>query len=474
MKGTILLWSTTIIPQARPPPCSDQSTICTSATTSQFMFLCISLGLISIGAGGINSSSLAFGADQLENRGLHTKSGVKERYFSCYYASYTLSILIALTLLVYIQDHIGWVVGFAVPCVMMLFSVVTFFLGSAFYVRLKSRTNVIAGFLQVAVASYKNRHLKLSDNANTIMYHYKSGSVLVSPSRKLRFLNKACVIKDAAKELSPDGRATDPWSLCNVDQVEELKSLLKVIPIWSTGMIMSINISQNSFPVLQASSVDRRITSSFTIPAASFSTFGIISVILWITLYDRVFLPVASSVMRRPVHISTKTRMGVGIFLSFLAVMVASVVESVRRRIAIRQGCLEYPQAGVKMSALWLVPQYCLTGFSEAANAIAQNEFYFTEFPRSMSSIASTLNGMGMSVANLVASLLLNTVDSITRRGGNESWISSNINKGHYDYYYLVLAGLSLVNMVYFLVCSRAYGPLKKERRNLAEKEDEF
>lgn len=74
-----------------------------------------------------------------------------------------------------------------------------------------------------------------------------------------RFLNKACIVTDHEKDLSHDGKATNPWSLCSVDQVERLKALIKVIPIWSTGMIMSVNISQNSFSVLQAESVDRHI-----------------------------------------------------------------------------------------------------------------------------------------------------------------------------------------------------------------------
>ncbi|KAK6140857.1 hypothetical protein DH2020_025389 [Rehmannia glutinosa] len=471
LMGMILLWLTTIIPQARPPSCDPSIDICSSVTICQFMFLCASLGLISIGAGGIMSSSLAFGANQLENGDFQRKQGVKESYFSWYYASYTFSVLVALTCVVYIQDKMGWGVGFAVPAVLMLLSVISFYLASPFYIKFKSKTSLVTGLLQVVVASYRNRHLKLSDDAHTV-YHCKSGSVLVFPSRKLRFLNKACIVKDPQKDLSPDGRATNPWSLCTVDQVEELKSLLKVVPIWSTGMIMSVNISQNSFPVLQASSVDRHITSGFTIPAASFSTFTVISVIFWIALYDRVFLPLASRVMRRPIQISTQTRMGIGIFLSFLAMMVTAFVENIRRGLASKEGYIDYPQANVQMSAMWLVPQYCLTGFAEASNVIAQNEFYFSEFPRSMSSLASTLSGIGMCLANLVASLILNTVDTVSKAGGHESWISSNINKGHYDYYYLVLAGLSLANMIYFLVCCKAYGPLREERK-MAEEEDE-
>lgn len=84
-----------------------------------------------------------------------------------------------------------------------------------------------------------------------------------------RFLNRACTIRNPEQDLNPDGKASDPWSLCTVDQVEELKALLKVIPLWSTGIMMAVNISQNSFPLLQAASMDRHITSNFEIPAGS-------------------------------------------------------------------------------------------------------------------------------------------------------------------------------------------------------------
>ncbi|KAL8504088.1 hypothetical protein ACS0TY_022717 [Phlomoides rotata] len=462
--GMILLWSTTVIPQAKPPPCDPSSDTCISPSVFQFVYLCSSLGLISIGAGAIRSSSLAFGADQLEEVGFHKRPLLKERYFSWYYAAYTLSILVALTCVVYIQDNLGWPVGFAVPTVLMVFGVCVFFLASPFYVKFKSETSLITGFVQVVIASFKNRQVELLNTTN-YAYHCKTGSTLVVPSAKLRFLNKSCIVRDPKKDLTPEGRAKDPWTLCTVDQVEELKSLLRVVPIWLSGSIMAINISQSSFPLLQAVSMDKHITSNFEIPAASFSFFTVVAVILWVVLYDRVFLPVASRVMGRQVHIPTRRRMGIGIFFSFLAMLVSAIVEGVRRYYAIR--------VSVKISALWLVPQNCLSGMAEASNAIAQNEFYFLEFPRSMSSIASILLGIGMSVANLMASLIMNIVDGVSKIGGKESWISSDINKGNYDYYYFVLAGLSVANMVYFVVCSKGYGPSKEERK-MEENEDEF
>ncbi|KAF3681148.1 putative chaperone protein dnaJ 10-like [Capsicum annuum] len=470
--GMFLFWLTSVIPQARPPPCVDSNNICRSAEMFQLFFLCFSLGIVAIGAGTIKSSSLAFGSDQLKQEVYQGNARAMERYFSWYYALYALSLVVALTCLVYIQVNMGWALGFGAPVLLMLFATVLIYLGTPFYVKLKPKSSLITGLFQVVVAAYRNRCLRLSSESADILYHRNKGSTIVRPSEKLRFLNKACIVQDPQLDLSPDGEATDPWRLCTVDQVEELKALLKVVPIWLTGVVLAINISQSSFPVLQAKTMDRHIGSTFEIPAGSFGIFIVISGILWIVLYDCLILPVASKLTGKPVHFSTKQRMGFGLVLSFLSVLVVAVVEGVRRSIAIKQGHSDDPEGVIPMSAAWLLPQNCLTGFAEALNAIGQNEFYISEFPRSMSSIAASLIGFGMGVGNLLASFLMNTINDLTKGEGQESWISSNINKGHYDCYYMVLAGFSLVNMLCYIVCSRAYGPCKGEEEEVMEEED--
>lgn len=97
-------------------------------------------------------------------------------------------------------------------------------------------------------------------------------------------------------------------------------------------------------PLLQAVSMDRHIITNFMIPAGSFSTFAVISIILWVMLYDWVFAPVASKVRRRLVNLSTVTRMGIGIFLSFLCMIVSAAVEAICRHYEI-VGCLTNPPA---------------------------------------------------------------------------------------------------------------------------------
>lgn len=220
--------------------------------------------------------------------------------------------------------------------------------------------------------------------------------------------------------------------------------------------MMSLNIG-GSFGLLQAKSLNRHITRNFEVPAGSLTVIMIFALFIWIALYDRVVIPLASKIIGKPVRISAKTRIGLGLFFSFLHLVTAAIVETIRRRRAIDEGYGEDPHAVLNMSAMWLFPQLCLGGIAEAFNAIGQNEFYYTEFPKTMSSIASSLFGLGMAVGYVMSSLLFGIVESVTSKGGKDGWILDNINKGRFDKYYWVIAAVSGVNILYYLVCSWAY-----------------
>ncbi|CAN1161959.1 Protein NRT1/ PTR FAMILY 1.2 [Linum perenne] len=336
-----------MIPQARPPPCkaTNYNDCYKSATTPQLFLLYSSFALMSIGSGGVRSSSMAFGADQL--------------------------------------------VGFS---------------GSS-----KQKSNSSSkGMLE-------------------------------------RFLNKACTIQNREQDLTAEGEPKNPWQLCTVDQVEDLKSLIRVLPIWSTGMLMAINISQGSFQTIMADHMDRHVTSHLEIPAGSYGVFMIITLSLWVILYDRVIIPIGSKIRGKPTRLTIKQRMGSGILFSSLAMVALAIVESFRRH-----------DGGTTMSAMWLMPYFVLLGLAEGLNATAQSEFYYNELPKSMSSIATSLWGMALSGASLASSLIVSAVDEVTAEDG--SWTSSDIDKGHYDYFYWLLASISFGNFVYYLGCSKAYG----------------
>ena len=64
-----------------------------------------------------------------------------------------------------------------------------------------------------------------------------------------------------------------------------------------------------------------------------------------------------------------------------------------------------------------------------------------------------------LAAASVVGSVLVNIVDKVTSVGGEESWLATNINRAHLNYYYALLTCLGLINYLYFLAISLAYGP---------------
>uniref|UniRef100_A0A7N0VGE0 Uncharacterized protein n=2 Tax=Kalanchoe fedtschenkoi TaxID=63787 RepID=A0A7N0VGE0_KALFE len=461
--GMILIWLTAMIPKLRAPPCAG----CKPASQAQLGVLYTSYALMSVGAGGIRSCSPGFGADQLDKRDDDSSNKrLLESYFSWYYAAASAAVLVSLTGIVYIQDHLGWKIGFAVPAALMFVSASLFLIASPLYVKYDVSTNLFSSFAHVIVASCTKWKVPFpSQSTGDKYYHHDKGSTHLVPTNKLRFLNKACIIRSHDEEVASDGSAVNPWRTCTVDQVEQLKSLIRIIPMWSTSIMMSVNSSQSTFQLVQAEAMDKHITRSFEIPAGSFNTFLVITMIVWLPIYDRGIIPVASKIYGKPVRLGVKLRMGIGLFFCGLSMVVAGVVEHVRRGRAIETMLLNNntSEPVITMSAMWLIPQYVLQGVGEAFNVVGQLEFYYSEFPTSMASLAAALYWLGMAVANLLASGILSVVDDVTSKNGRTSWVTSDVNAARLDSYYWVLAALGFANVAYFVVCSFFYGPCSRE-----------
>ncbi|KAM0053591.1 putative proton-dependent oligopeptide transporter family, MFS transporter superfamily [Helianthus debilis subsp. tardiflorus] len=409
---------------------------------------------MSIGSACIRPCSIAFGADQLKHR---NNQRLIDSYFNWYYAANTVSIAIATSVVVYIQDQFGWRVGFAVPVLTMLCSALMFLLGSPLYVKVKVYKSPFSGLIQVLVVAFRNRKIRLLPDD---CYNHSNETDRVELTDSLRFLNKACVVRDV--DIGSSG--SNSRGIPTVENVESLKSLIRIIPIWSSGIILFVNVLQ-TFPTLEAEKMNRKIPSRFEIPAASFSLLMLLTITIWIPVYDRVMVPFLAKFTHEPRGLNLKTRMGVGIILSIITMVVSAIVETIRRDLA-------NSNTTVVMSAMWLVPQFVLLGLTEAFNAIGQLEFYYSELPKSMSSLATVMFMVSMAVASLVASLLTNIVDSVTGQGGGVSWLSSDIDEGHVDYYYWLLSFLTLLNFVYYLICCRVHRSFSSSESRLSHAVD--
>ncbi|XP_015697954.1 protein NRT1/ PTR FAMILY 1.2-like [Oryza brachyantha] len=453
--GTSMLFLTSLIPNLTPRDCA-------SPTPLQLLVLCASLGLMALGASGVRPCCLAFAEDQIAHWDDGGGGGARKRralraLFSWYYVSVGFAQIVAVTILVYFQDQVGWKVGFGISAAVMLCVTLVNLAASPWYVKVKPEKSVWVSLLQVAVVAAKNRNLVLPATRQGVRFHNAPGSRELVPSEKMRFLNKACVLGDHAASANDGGAAsTSPWNTCTVEQVENLKSALSVIPMWS-AMIMTFLIQSSSFGVLQAATMDRRIgTKGFQLPAGSVSIFEIITFTMWSGCYDRYVVPLLRRATgRRQQVLTLKQRMGTGVFLSVVSMAVASAVETyrIRNAAAARVDGGSPPGAPQAMSVLWLAPQYAIVGLAGAFSSIGQIEFYYAVLPKSMGSFVLALLFLGAGVASVAATLVVKTINVVTGRNGMQPWLSNNLDEGHYNYYYLLLAALGAIDLVYFVVC---------------------
>lgn len=135
-------------------------------------------------------------------------------------------------------------------------------------------------------------------------------------------------------QINTDGSASNPWRLCSMQQVEEVKCLMRVIPIWASSIIYHVAIvQQHTYAVLQALQSDRHL-GSFEVPAASYSIFSMLSLTIWIPIYDRIVIPFLHKLTGKEDGITLLQRMGTGIVLSVATMLVSAVIEEQRRTFA--------------------------------------------------------------------------------------------------------------------------------------------
>lgn len=417
--------------------------------------LILALGFMVVGTGGIRPCSIPFGVDQFDQT---TKKGQKgiNSFYNWYYTSFTVVLIIALTVVVYVQDSVSWVWGFGIPTVLMLCSIVLFFMGTRVYVRVRPEGSVFTGIVQVFVATYRKRRAAIPERG-VKFYDPPVGANMLSKfylTDIYKSLNKAAMVTND-DELKPDGTPTDRWRLCSIQQVEEAKCIIKIIPVWSTGIIaFAAMVQQGTFTISQALKMDRHLGPKFQIPAGSLFVISMITIGLWVPFYDRVLVPALRRATGHEGGITLLQRIGVGMVFSITSMVIAGLVERNRRSVALQHST----EAGITpMSVMWLAPQLILMGFCEAFTAIGLIEFFNRQFPDHMRSIGNSLFFCSFGGSSYLSSLVVTVVHRVTGGNGRPNWLANDINAGRLDYFYYLLAGLGVLNFFYFLYCARLY-----------------
>ncbi|OAY76601.1 Protein NRT1/ PTR FAMILY 8.3 [Ananas comosus] len=443
------------VPALRPPPCD--GSICPEASPPQYAIFFLGLYLIALGTGGIKPCVSSFGADQFDDTD-SSERVQKGSFFNWFYFSINIGALISSSFLVWVQDNLGWGLGFGIPTVFMGLAIISFFCGTPLYRFQKPGGSPFVRMCQVIVASLKKWRINTPEDSSQL-YELPNNASAIEGSRKLehsdelQFLDKAATVTDL--DIKND-TFSDPWRLCTVTQVEELKILVRMFPIWATTILFSAVYAQISTMFVEQGMVLDTTIFSFTIPPASLSTFDVISVIIWVPLYDRILVPIARKFTGKERGFSELQRMGIGLFISILAMASAAVLEIKRLSIA-KELHLEDKNVAVPLSILWQIPQYFLVGAAEVFTFIGQLEYFYDQSPDAMRSLCSAFSLLTTALGNYLSSFILTVVMYFTTRGGNIGWIPDNLNQGHLDYFFWLLAGLSFLNLLVYLGCAVRY-----------------
>ncbi|CAA7043887.1 unnamed protein product [Microthlaspi erraticum] len=435
--GVLLLTVATTIPSMRPPLCDDyrrQHHQCVEANGHQLALLYVALYTIALGGGGIKSNVSGFGSDQFD-----TSDPKEEKqmifFFNRFYFSISIGSLFAVIALVYVQDNVGRGWGYGISAATMVVAAVVLLCGTKLYRYKKPKGSPFTVIWRVCFLSWKKRKESYPPHPSLLNGF---DNTTVPHTERLKCLDKAAIVVNEDK--SSRGSKEDPWIVSTVTQVEEVKLVVKLIPIWATNILFWTIYSQmTTFTVEQATFMDRKI-GSFKIPSGSYSTFLFLTILLFTSLNERVFVPLARRLTKNPQGITSLQRIGIGLVFAMAAMAAAAVIENARREAAVTHN--------TRISAFWLIPQYFLVGAGEAFGYVGQLEFFIREAPERMKSMSTGLFLSTISMGFYVSSLLVSLVDKVTHK----RWLRSNLNKGRLNYFYWLLVVLGALNFLIFLV----------------------
>ncbi|XP_020574573.1 protein NRT1/ PTR FAMILY 2.13-like [Phalaenopsis equestris] len=358
-----------------------------------------------------------------------------------------------------IQDSLSWSLGFAISTTLVLLPLL-FFLGTPLYVHVAPKGSIFSGILQVFVAAFRNHRLPPPPPPPPAAFHnpisHNHHAITpVPPTPSFLFLSKAAIPP-------PSGAyPPSPWRLCTLQQVEEVKCLIRIIPIWTSGIICFVALGQQwTFSVLQSMKMNRHLGPQFMIPPGSVGTIAMLGLALFIPVYDMVVVPVTQRITKLDGGITLLQRQGVGLLISIFSMVVAAAVEKKRR---------DESSEGVAISVMWLAPQLLVMGVAEAFNAVGQIEFYNRQFPEHMQTLAGALFFCSLAGSSYLSSLLMAVVKKMTGGEGRRNWLEDDIDEGRVDYFYYFIAIIGVVNFIYFLICASFYrykrmGEVREER----------
>ncbi|XP_031262808.1 protein NRT1/ PTR FAMILY 5.5-like [Pistacia vera] len=288
----------------------------------------------------------------------------------------------------------------------------------------------------VVKASILKRNLDYPTSPNQF-FGNDGNQLCLSPQIKiLRWLDKAAIIESS--NLSAEAQRK-VGRLCTVTEVQELKLLFKMVPLWTTFLVFGLVVSTGKtfFPE-QGNNMDSPdlIIYVLIIPSISRKIKGYL-------------LKFVANWATKPKKEAQMLKIWAGMMLSIFCCVVAWRVEVHRLNIVNEKGLLDKPDNEIiPMSIIWLAPQFCLLGLMQGLATDGLNEFVIDQFPESMEEYVTAINEFVIGIGSFLNILYVHA---------NQSLFSITLNHSRLDKYYKTLTVVSFINFCCYIFISTIY-----------------
>ncbi|KAK3037474.1 hypothetical protein RJ639_031968 [Escallonia herrerae] len=455
--GLLLLTMSRVVPSWKPcatGPCHKPRKI------HEVVFF-LAIYLISIGTGGHKPCLESFGADQFDDDHPAERRN-KLSYFNWWNCGLCSGLILGVTLIVYVQDHVSWGAADTILTVVMASSVLIFCIGRPFYRFRMPTGSPLTPMFQVLVAAITKRKLPYPPNPAQLYEVPKSEKTqgrFLCHTKSLKLLNKAAILEE--KDITALAKQQIPWRLATVTKVEEMKLVLNMIPIWLTSFPFGICVAQApTFFIKQSTTMNRNITDNFQIPPASVYSLAAVGMIVSVVIYDKVLVPVLRRATGNERGINILQRIGIGMVFAVVTMVVAALVERKRLRVVET----DQVKGSISMSVFWLAPQFLIIGFGDGFALVGLQEYFYDQVPDSMRSLGLGLYLSVIGVANFLSSFIITIVDHVTKKGG-KSWFGKDLNSSRLDYFYWLLAAITAADLCIYVLLARRFSYKTVQKR---------
>ena len=181
-QGMCLITLAVSLPALRPPPCPNgvEDKNCQLATPLQVGIFFLALYIIAVGTGGTKPNISTMGAGQFDEFEPKERR-YKLSFFNWWMFSIFFGTLFSNTFLIYIQENVGFAIGYGLPTVGLAISILVFLVGTPFYRHKLPSGSPITRMLQVFVASVRKWKVHVPDDPKEL--HEISMEVYTSEGR---------------------------------------------------------------------------------------------------------------------------------------------------------------------------------------------------------------------------------------------------------------------------------------------------